>query len=212
MIAYLEGTLLKKETDRILLLVDHVGYDILVPAFVMETLNAKATGDAVSLYIYYHQTERQPKPVLIGFNLEAEREFFQLFISVEAIGPLKAVKALNYAISDIARAIESKDVALLKRLNGIGERMANKVIATLQGRTGKFSLIRDAETQTAACPATEPDFIAKVVDVLVGQLGYKTTEAMEMVNAAMKRKPLISGPEDLFDEIYRGQQSGATGS
>ncbi len=212
MIAYLEGTLLKKETDRILLLVDHVGYEVLVPAFVMETLNGKATGDGISLYIYYHQTDRQPKPVLIGFNLEAEREFFQLFISVEAIGPLKAVKALNYSISDIARAIESKDVGLLKRLNGIGERMANKVVATLHGRTGKFSLIRDADMPSAASAAAGPDFIAKVIDVLVGQLGYRTTEAMEMVKAAMKRKPLIADPEDLFDEIYRGQQSGTTGS
>ena len=93
MIGYLEGRLMKKEQDRILLLVNQVGYEILVPVVVMETLSQKAIGDEVSFYIYYHQTERQPKPVLIGFNLEAEKEFFQYFISVEAIGPIKAVKA-----------------------------------------------------------------------------------------------------------------------
>ena len=82
MIGYLEGNILKKEDDRILLLVNHVGYEILLPSIVVETLKNKIIGDELSLYIYYQQTERQPKPVLIGFNLEAEREFFQLFISV----------------------------------------------------------------------------------------------------------------------------------
>ena len=76
MIRYLEGKLLKKEDDRILLLTHQVGYEILLPAVVMETLSGKAAGDELALYIYYYQTERQPKPVLIGFNLEVEKEFF----------------------------------------------------------------------------------------------------------------------------------------
>jgi len=202
MIAYLEGTLLKKEADRIILLANQVGYEVLVPLFVMETINGKSVGDTVSLFIYYHQTERQPKPVLIGFHLEAEREFFQMFISVEAIGPIKAIKALNLSVRDIARAIESKNLEALKRLNGIGDRTARKIIATLQGKMGKFALIRDEATDT---PLPLDDFVDQVIGVLVNQLGHKMPEAKQMVNAAMKRKPLISNPEDLFDEVYRGE-------
>ena len=203
MIAYLEGTLLKKETDRIILLANQVGYEVLVPLFVMETINAKSVGDTVSLFIYYHQTERQPKPVLIGFHLEAEREFFLMFISVEAIGPLKAVKALNLSIRDIARAIESKNLEALKRLNGIGDRTARKIIATLQGKMGKFALIRDEDTDNPLRPVD--DFVEQVIGVLVDQLGHRMPEAKQMVQDAMKRKPLIANPEDLFDEVYRGE-------
>lgn len=203
MIAYLEGTLLKKETDRIILLANQVGYEVLVPLFVMETINAKSVGDMVSLFIYYHQTERQPKPVLIGFHLEAEREFFLMFISVEAIGPLKAVKALNLSIRDIARAIESKNLEALKRLNGIGDRTARKIIATLQGKMGKFALIRDEDTDNPLLPVD--DFVEQVIGVLVDQLGHRMPEAKQMVQDAMKRKPLIANPEDLFDEVYRGE-------
>lgn len=206
MIVFLEGQLLKKEADRIHLLVHHVGYEILVPAFVMETLASCEAGDELALHIYYHQTEHQPKPVLIGFNLEAEREFFQLFISVETIGPLKAVKALNLPVTDIAHAVEAKDVGVLKRLNGIGERMANKIVATLHGRTAKFALIRKTDpAEASVCPAPEPDFVSQVVEVLVDQLGHRAAEAREMVNAALARKPGIASPEDLFDEVYRGQ-------
>jgi Holliday junction DNA helicase RuvA len=202
MIGYLEGTLLKKEDDRILLLVNHVGYEVLLPAFVMETLNAGAMGDSVSLFIYFHQTERQPKPVLIGFNLEAEKEFFQHFISVEAIGPLKAVQALSKPVSEIARAIENKDVEKLKGLKGIGNRTAQKIIATLEGKVNKFALIRKGET-----PQDIPvqDFESQVMDVLVAQLGHKPLDAKRFVSEALKRNSSISTPEALFEEVYRSE-------
>jgi len=204
MIGYLEGKLLKKEGDRILLLANQVGYEVLLPAVVMETFRAKKVGDDVSLYIYYQQTERQPKPVLIGFNLEVEKEFFQYFISVEDIGPLKAVKALNVPVRDIARAIESKDIHKLKQLKGIGDRTARKIIATLEGRMNKFALIRELEKVKA--PVVE-DFSKQVLDVLILQLGHKRTDAKKMIDQAMKRNRAIATPEELFEEVYRGENS-----
>ena len=202
MIGYLEGTLLKIETDRILLLVNHVGYDILLPAFVMETYQSKPIGDHVSLYIYFQQTERQPKPVLIGFNLEAEKEFFQHFISVEAIGPLKAVKALNASIRDVARAIEAKDVARLRQLKGIGNRTAEKIIATLHGKVEKFALIRKPDEPE---PPQTTDMTQQVLDVLVKQLGHGPADAKRMIAEAFKRNASMATPEELFDEVYRGE-------
>lgn len=202
MIGYLEGTLLTKDDDRILLLVNHVGYEILVPSFVMDTMSGRSLGDSISLYIYYHQTERQPKPILIGFNLEAEKEFFQYFISVEAIGPIKAVRALNISIREIARAIETKDVSRLKQLKGIGTRTAQKIIATLEGRMGKFALIREDEMPQ---PVPLEDFTVQVLEVLVSQLGHKIPNAKKMITKAMERDPSIATPEELFEEVYRGE-------
>ncbi|MGD9367479.1 MAG: OB-fold domain-containing protein [Desulfobacteraceae bacterium] len=204
MIGYLEGRLLKIEDERILLLVNHVGYEVMLPMFVRQTLNAKQVGDEVALYIYYHVTERQPKPILIGFNLEAEKEFFQLFISVEAIGPLKAVKALNVSIRDLANAIELGDVALIKQLKGIGARTAQKIVATLQGKVSKFALIRKTESEAKA---EEKDITAPVLDVLVNQLGHRPADAKRMVAEALERNGDISTPEALFDEVYRGEQN-----
>jgi holliday junction DNA helicase RuvA len=203
-IGYLEGKLLKKESERILLLVNHVGYEILLPSIVMETLNAKSIGDEITLYIYFHQSEKQPKPVLIGFNLEIEKEFFQYFISVEDIGPLKAVKALTMPVRDISRAIESKDAAALKQLKGIGSRTAQKIIATLEGKMNKFALIRKSEQKY---DSVSEDMGQKVIDLLVSQLGYKLAEAKLMVAEAMKRNRFISSPEDLLEEVYRGERT-----
>ncbi len=201
MIGYLEGKLLAKEEERILLLANQVGYEVLLPAIVMETLKTRTIGDTLSLYIYFQQTERQPKPVLIGFNSEIEKEFFQHFISVEAIGPLKAVKAMNIPISDIADAIESKDAGKLGQLKGVGNRTAQKIIATLSGKMAKFALLQSPMQKENG---SVEKFSEQVLDVLVSQLGHKMPDAKEMITDAIKRNSNISTAEELFDEIYRG--------
>ena len=201
MIGYLSGRLLKKEEDRILLLVGQIGYEILVPVIVMKTLLSKKKGDEISLYIYYHQTEKTPKPVLIGFNHENEKEFFLHFISVEDIGPMKAVKAMEIPVDDIARAIESKNAARLKELKGIGARTAQKMIATLEGKVARYVSMEDL---VSVHPEAVQDFMEQVVQVLVQQLGHKLPEARRLVAEAMERNSSIGSPETLFDEVVRG--------
>jgi Holliday junction DNA helicase RuvA len=202
MIGYIEGKILKKEEDRMLVLASQVGYEILLPAIVMASLADKRAGDEVSFYVYHQQTERQPKPILIGFNLEVEREFFQYFISVEDIGPLKAVKAMTIPVREIAEAIESQDAQTLAQLKGVGKRTAQKIIATLNGKMGKFALIRTEQVRKA--PVAE-DISEQVLDVLVHQLGHKPKDAKQMIAQAFGRNQSISSPEELFEEVYRGQ-------
>ena len=204
MIGYIEGKILKREDDRVLILANQVGYEVLLPAFVMETLNSKNIGDHISLYIYHQQTERQPRPTLIGFNLEAEKEFFQHFISVEDIGPLKAVKALAVSVRTVARAIEERDVSTLIGLKGIGNRTAQKIIATLEGKMGKFALIRKDEPKE---PPRIEDFTKQVLNVMINQLGHRTPDAKQMIASALKRNSSISTAEELFEEVYRGETS-----
>ncbi len=194
---------MKKEDDRILLLANQVGYEVMLPVIIMETLRTRAVGDKISLYIYYHQTERLPKPILIGFNLEVEKEFFQYFISVEDIGALKAVKALSIPVREIARAIEDQNDNKLKQLKGIGDRTARKIIATLTGKMDKFALIR--KTEKAELPVVD-DFTKQVLDVLVVQLGHRRTDAKKMITDALKRNSAIANPEELFEEVYRGEK------
>lgn len=212
MIGYIEGRLLKKEDERILLLANQIGYEILLPAVVMDTFKTKAVGDYVSLYIYYYQTDRQPKPVLIGFHLEEEKEFFQNFISVDDVGYLKAVKAMNIPISEIANAIESKNVSKLKQMKGIGERTAQKIIATLSGKMGKFiiAIVNNntisSEVKQKKVSGIDDDISKSVLEVLVSQLGHKYSDARQMISDAIARNNSISSPEELFDEIYRGNK------
>ncbi len=200
MIGYLEGILLKKEKEKILLLVNNIGYEILIPAFFMQKINAKKTGDNLILYIYYQQTERQPKPILIGFETQEEKEFFQNIISVAGIGPLKAVKAINIPINTIAMAIETKDIEKLKMLKGIGESAAKKIIASLSGKMEKFAVSYSVEYKIEE---TKKELKNQVMQVLINQLGHKFSEADKMIEEALKQNPEIIEPEELFDQIYK---------
>jgi Holliday junction DNA helicase RuvA len=204
MISFLQGTLLDSTDDRITLLVNGIGYEILIPVFVMNEIkrDMKSENKELKLYISYNQSERQPKPVLVGFKHSAEKKFFELFISVEDIGPSAAIKALVKPVREIARAIEEKDTGALRQLKGIGERKAEKIIATLKGKVAMYALMREVE----ALPEPAEDFKKEVENVLVSQLGHKLMEARKMIEEAMKRNPRIFSSEELFEEVYRGQR------
>lgn len=223
MIGYIEGKVLDAAQDGILLLAGHVGYEILLPMVDFEKISSVASDDVVSLYIYYHQTERQPKPVLIGFHSQDEKSFFQQFISVDAIGPMKAVKAMEKPVGEIARAIENGDVDFLSALKGIGKRTAQKIVATLQGKVSRFALPggddavdvggtghmrasgreRDAFATVASPPHALKGISQQVVDVLVEQLGYTAAVARRMVAMALEKNASIDTPEALFDAVLK---------
>ena len=206
MIGYLEGSILHFEPDGILLLTGHIGYEVFLNPQVLERIRSQnSPNDIIALYIYYHQTERQPKPVLIGFQSLEDKAFFQEFITVDAIGPMKAVKAMGRPISDIALAIEKKDTDFLARLNGIGKRTAEKIIATLNGKVERFISAVEGHDSADTPPLTDDirDIGQQVEDVLVGQLGHSLASAKRMVKEAFERNRAISTPEELFDEIYQ---------
>ncbi len=200
MIRYLKGTLLKKEDDRIVLFTNGVGYEVRLPVVVRSTYNEKEIGEEVELYVSYQQAEKQPKPVLVGFNSEPEREFFEKLLTVHRIGTSTAVDALTIPISRIAKAIEDKDVSTLKKLNGIGARAAEKIVAELNGKTAKYALMSEGVPLE---PGEPEDLKKQVVDVLVRQLGYRSSEASRMVETALEKSPEISSPEELFEEVYK---------
>jgi len=210
MIAYLEGKILCKEADGLILLAGHIGYEILLDTITlsvcMENFQANET---IGLYIYYHVTERQPKPVLIGFLTPDDKEFFQLFITVAAIGPMKAIKALTKPVSQVARAIEDRDTAFLSQLTGIGKRTEEKIVGTLNGKVLAFAAAQSPETDTAstepqdAVPEEKQIMVRQVTEVLTEQLGHSASSARRMIQQALEKNPGISSPEDLFDEIYQ---------
>jgi Holliday junction DNA helicase RuvA len=204
MIRYLKGQLLKIDEDRIVVLTGGVGYEILLTDIVRGTYHDKKEGeDTVELFISFQQTAQQPKPVLIGFNSEIEREFFERLIQVKSIGPVMAARSMTMPVSLIARAIEERDVAMLRKLKGVGARKAEMIISELHGKVGKYALMREGERPAAD---TIEDFRKQVEEVLVKQLGHSRAEAAAMVIEAVKRNPAAATPEDLFEEVYRGQK------
>jgi len=209
MISRISGKIVQRLEDSIILEVNGIAYEILIPGAVMNCLdNYIGPDSSISLvtYHYFHSEPSRSFPCLIGFLNEVEKEFFEKIITVSGIGPKAACRALEKPISQIARAIDIGDISFLKSLPGIGEQRAKEIIAKLQGKVGKFGLIKD---DTGAQPRYKgkEDIEAEAMAVLL-QLQYKKTEALSMIHEALNRNPDIKTSEDLLNEVYKQRTKG----
>jgi len=180
-------------------------YEVLTPASVLARLDQAADEHGHVSLITYHYLQITPSrgvPCLVGFLSEIERDFFLDFIKVSGIGPRAAVKALDRPISEIAAAIAAGDEKFLKGLPGIGLQKAKEIVAKLQGKIGKYGLIQDQAAAVLQKSADIPDWQQEAMDVLL-QLQYKTPEARQMIETALKRSPDIQTAEDLLNTIYK---------
>ena len=216
MIATLAGRIAQKLDDRVILETAGVGYEVFLPPVAMRHLETLVTGNGTSeirLVIYYHATRDQPRPVLIGFTSDLDREFFEKLITVKDVGPMAAARALAAPVGEVAAAIARQDEKYLRALPGIGPQKAKNIVAQLQNKVAKFALAREggaveAVTTPSKPPAPSEDALRELVwEVLTKQLGHRPSEASELITAAFKRRPGIESVEDLFDEIYRGRKT-----
>src|SRR5947209_12278329 len=80
-------------------------------------------------------------PRLVGFLSAIDREFFEIFCSVDGVGVRKALRAMVRPVRELARAIEDQDVKLLATFPGIGEALAERIVAKLRRKVGIFALM-----------------------------------------------------------------------
>ncbi|MEE8317696.1 MAG: Holliday junction branch migration protein RuvA [Candidatus Omnitrophota bacterium] len=205
MICRIKGQLINRREESIILDVNGISYEILIPGSVMSTLDGHVKEDNTLSLIVYHYLQVEPSrsfPFLIGFLNEIEKEFFEKFITVSGIGPKAACRALKMSISTIAQAIDMGDIPTLKSLPGIGEQRAREIIAKLQGKVGKFGLIQDTRDGQTKIHKGKESMEEEALDVLL-QLEYKKTEAKNMIQEALNRNPEIKTAEDLLNEVYK---------
>ena len=204
MIKAIKGKILRQNEAAIILENNGLSYEILTPLSVLQRVKENQDSDGnirLITYHYYQMTPSSGMPVLVGFINEVERDFFLEFIKVSGIGPRAAVKALNKAIGEIAQAIARGDTKYLKTLPGIGEQKAKEIVAKLQGKMGKFTLMQDRVTLQGPSTALR-DIEQEALHILL-QLQYKKTEAEGMIKKALERSPKLATSEELLNEIYK---------
>jgi Holliday junction DNA helicase RuvA len=206
MISEIKGKLKEKKLSSVILDVNGICYEVMIPPAVMKNLDM-ASGDPASvslkIYHYYQMDQSKAIPVLVGFLNDVERDFFEQFITVSGVGPKAACRALSLSFQVIAEAIDKGDMALLKTLPGIGEQKAREIVAKLQGKVGKFCLMKDRASRDL--PGIKEDIKEEALNVLV-QLQYKKSEASDMIDKAIRRNPKVSSCEEILNEVYKGSK------
>ncbi len=204
MIDRINGRLVEKRAQSLIVEVQGIFYEVIVPTSVLQRIDSvKDSEGKVQLvtYDYFQISPGGGLPYLIGFINEIERDFFLQFIKVSGIGPKAAVKALDKPIGEITRAIDKGDINYLTTLPGIGQQRAKEVVAKLQGKIGKFGLIQDKAGETKKT-SNFPDWQDEALTILL-QLQYKKHEAEEMIKKALDRSGKLNSAEELLNEIYK---------
>ena len=208
MIAAIKGKITAYLETTVIVDTGALSYEVFVPVSVLQRLQENQDSNGNVQLITYHYLQVSPSSaneVLVGFLNEVERDFFLEFIKVSGIGPRAAVKALNKAIGEIAQAIDRGDVAYLKTLPGIGLQRAKEIVAKLQGKMGKFTLMRD-RVQVAPARVELRDIEQEALHILL-QLQYKKAEAEDMIKKAIERNNTIETSEQLLNEIYNQRKT-----
>jgi holliday junction DNA helicase RuvA len=205
MISQISGKVISKKEGSFVIETNGICYEVLVPLAVMKAIdNAQRIEEKIK-FVTYHYYQMEPSravPVLIGFQNEVEKEFFEKFITVSGVGPKAACRALSEPFSAIAGAIDSGDDVFLKKLPGIGQQRARLIVAKLQGKVGKYGLIKDEHEGVSR---GREDIKTEAIEVLL-QLQYKKIEAEDMIKKAFQRSPEVKSSEELLNEVYRDRK------
>lgn len=133
MYAFFKGKIDKIYSNRIILDVNDIGYEIYIPESDIYTLNM---GEMVKIYTYLHVREDEMK--LFGFKSSESLEFFKKLITVSGVGPKAAIGIISKVDTEsLCVAIATENIAALKSVPGIGPKMAQKIIFELKDKVLK---------------------------------------------------------------------------
>lgn len=169
MIAYLEGKIIHKRLNWIILKCQSIGYKI----FIIPAQKYKEN-QGYSLYIYEHI--REDKNDLYGFKTIKELEIFEILLSVSGLGPKMGLSILtSLPVKEIEKAIEEADVKKFEKIKGIGKKLAAKIILELKNKVD-FSQIDNKKYS---------NHDQELEDALAS-LGYKKNEITKIISTLPK--------------------------
>ncbi|HMT08456.1 MAG TPA: Holliday junction branch migration protein RuvA [Pyrinomonadaceae bacterium] len=179
MIAHLTGKILEKDTDRVVIDVGGVGYEVGIPLSTYYELGE--IGADVSLRIHTHV--REDAIQLFGFQTARERDLYLLLISVQGVGAKSGVTLLSGMSSDdIVLAIRSGNITKLTSIPGVGKKTAERLIVELRD---KVASIETGKTASVSLPTSDNEVVDDALSALVN-LGYQKAAAEKALQQAMK--------------------------
>ena len=180
MIAQLRGRIAEKQPNRLVVDVNGVGYDVLVPLSTFYGLGD--SGAEIVLRIHTHV--REDALLLYGFATRLEQELFERLISVSGIGPKVALSVLSgIEPAELITAIHHADLARLTAIPGVGKKTSERIVLELKDR-----LPRVEHTAAPDGGSVQPSALRDDVLSALMNLGYHRPLAEKAVDAAIKTK------------------------
>ena len=179
MIAFLQGKLVEALPTQVVVDVNGIGYEVLIPLSSFDKI--PAPGQPVKLLTQL--VVREDAHILYGFATAAERDLFRLLVhSVSGIGPKTALNILSGMNAVAFRgAVANSDVKSLSKISGVGKKTAERIVVELRDKIGAAGALEAASAKHALSPDDQ-----KINDAVLAlmALGFKQIEAHDAMRAA----------------------------
>jgi Holliday junction DNA helicase RuvA len=190
MIARLSGTLDDFGPDWAVIDVSGVGYLVHCSARTLDALGVR--GDAVTVHTELQVSENDMR--LIGFASAAEREWFRLLTGVQGVGSKMALAVLSaLQVEELQRACASGDAAMVARAQGVGPKLAARIVNELKDKAGALPGGGGPSTKAAPAGSAGTDAVSALQN-----LGFKPNVAAEAVGRALEELGLDAALDDLI--------------
>lgn len=174
MIGQLRGIILEKQAPNLLLEVNGIGYELLVPLTSFYQL--PDIGKEVTLHTHF--VVREDSQSLFGFSRKSDRELFRTLIKISGIGPKSALTILSGVDAEtLVHCVLNNDSSRLTNLPGIGKKTAQRLLVEMRDK------LKDWEANAAITDSTvnnKPSEINDAINALIS-LGYKPNDASKAI-------------------------------
>ncbi|OOF69414.1 Holliday junction branch migration protein RuvA [Rodentibacter caecimuris] len=186
MIGQLTGILLEKQAPEILLDVNGVGYELLLPMTSFYQL--PEVGESVKLFTHF--IVREDIHQLFGFSQKNDRTLFRELIKTNGVGPKLALAILSaMSVEQFIYSIEREELSKLVKIPGVGKKTAERLLVELKGKFNGIKqttfFVESNDVSTVSASAMVENISDEAISALVA-LGYKPSEAEKMVKRILK--------------------------
>jgi holliday junction DNA helicase RuvA len=183
MIAKITGILDSVNLTDVIVDVNGIGYEIIIPLSTYDKLPKE--GGKVTFSTYLHV--REDAMTLYGFATQDEKELYKILTTVSGIGPKLALKILSsISISSFCEAVSSGNIKILSRINGLGKRSSERLVVELKEKIKIFA------PESVYASGTDSNDISKQEEeaiMALVQLGFKYETARKNVTKISSALP-----------------------
>lgn len=197
MIASLAGRLASKHPGGVVIDVQGVGYDVLIPLSTYYQLPEPDQPVSLTIHTYVREDAIQ----LFGFSTKREKDAFLMLLSVSGIGPrlaLSVISSLN--VDDLAAAVRTDDQKTLASVPGIGKKSAGRLALELKDKIDKLGTAADHRLPKSDGPSSK--LLDDALSALTN-LGYKAADVKEVVKLVLAARNGDTPLKDLIRESLK---------
>ena len=176
MFEYIKGKLIEIDATKAIIDINGIGYKIIIPASIYSDLLNKE-----SVFLYTSYIVKEDSQTLYGFLTKAQRDVFELLLSVSGIGAKTAILLLGHLdIDNLIIAVNNADIRLISKVPGIGNKTAQRLILELKDKLKTIDTRNISKSISDKASTITSDAIAALMN-----LGYNPSQAQRAVKSVI---------------------------